>query len=105
MSRRDIYLDDNGDLQIANTDVFKAENILNIQIGTLYYAQTLGIDLARFIDPGIEIQPETFRAYTIQELTRQGVQLETVSTVIDEFITNLTYVATEPDAEGAENVI
>lgn len=105
MSRRDIYLDNNGNLQVANTDVFKAENILSIQIGTLYYAQTLGIDLARFIDSDVAIQPETFRAYTIQELTRQGVQLETVETATDNFIATITYTATEPDTEGAQNVV
>ena len=105
MSRRDIYLDNNGNLQVANTDVFKAENILNIQQGVLYYAQLLGIDLARFIAPGIDIQPETFRAYTIQELTRQGVQLETVATATDKFMATITYTATEPDTEGAQNVV
>lgn len=100
MSRRDIYLDNNGDLQTSNTDVFKAENILNIQIGRLYYAENLGIDLARFIDSDVNIQPMTFRAYTIQELTRQGIQLEQVETVFRDFLTAINYTATEPDRQG-----
>lgn len=100
MSRRDIYLDNNGDLQTSNTDVFKAENILNIQIGRLYYAENLGIDLARFIDSDVNIQPMTFRAYTIQELTRQGIQLEQVETVFRDFLTAINYTAIEPDRQG-----
>lgn len=104
MSRRDIYLDKNGFLQMSNTDVFKAENILNIQIGSLYYAQDLGIDLARFVNSDVNIQPETFRAYTIQELTRQGVQLQTVITAFENFMSTITYTASEPE-QGDNNVI
>lgn len=94
--RRDIYLDKNGDLQMSNTDVFKAENILNIEVTTLYYAPGLGIDLGRFIDPGVQIQPETFKAYTIQQLTQQGVELESVSTAVNNFMTNIEYTVREP---------
>ena len=61
---KDIYLDSNGNIQVADTDVFKSKNIMEIQIGTLIYAPKLGIDLARFIDPSVSIQPETFRSYT-----------------------------------------
>lgn len=100
MSRRDIYLDTNGFLQMSNTDVFKAENILNIQINSLYYAQDLGIDLVRFINSDVEIQPETFRAYTVQELTRQGIQLQTVETATNQFMSTITYKATEPNEQG-----
>lgn len=100
MSRRDIYLDANGFLQMSNTDVFKAENILNIQINSLYYAQDLGIDLTRFINSDVEIQPETFRAYTVQELTRQGIQLQTVKTATNQFMSTITYKATEPNEQG-----
>lgn len=89
---------------MSNTDVFKAENILNIQIGSLYYAQDLGIDLARFVNSDVNIQPETFRAYTIQELTRQGVQLQTVITAFENFMSTITYTASEPE-QGDNNVI
>ena len=84
---------------MSNTDVFKAENILNIQINSLYYAQDLGIDLARFVNSDVEIQPKTFRAYTVQELTRQGVQLQTVATAINQFMSTITYKATEPSEQ------
>lgn len=96
---RDIYIDHDDNLQTADTDVYKGENILRIQVGTLVYAQELGIDLARFIDPGVSIQPETFRAYTVQELVKQGVRIETVLEKFNNVDAVLKYTAAQTETE------
>lgn len=98
---RDIFLDHDGNLQVADTDIYKGENILRVQVGTLIYAPTLGIDLARFIDPAVSIQPETFRSYTIQELVRQGVRIETVTEHFKSLDANLLYTAAQTETERA----
>lgn len=74
----DLYLDKDGILRKAETDIYKGENILKIQVGSLYYAQSLGIDIRRFIDPDVKIQVETFKSYSVQELVNQGVRVETI---------------------------
>lgn len=93
---RDIYLSHDGELRTADTDVYKAENILMVQLGALYYEQDFGIDLTRFIDPGVEIQLETFRAYTVDRLIANGVQVYTVQTVVDKFMAKINYTISEP---------
>lgn len=98
---RDIYLDDDGELKVADTDVYKGENILRVQVNFLVYAPNLGIDLARFIDPSVTIQPETFKSYTVQELVRQGVRIETVKSNFNALDTDLTYTASEPGTQEA----
>lgn len=102
----DIYLDKNGDLQQSDTTVFKAENILNVQVGTLYYAKSLGIDLIRFIEPNVEIQPETFSAYMIQTLVNQNVRVdEIVANYENDFIARFLTKVSEPvNQEGLNNV-
>lgn len=64
---------ENGQFKVADTVVFKAKNILEIQEGSLSYAQDLGIDLKRFLDPNVKIQNATFEAYSLQKLGEQGV--------------------------------
>lgn len=97
---KDIYLDNEGVLKTAKTDIYKGENILKIQVGNLYYAQQLGIDLARFIDPSVKIQPETFRAYTLQELVTQGVSIDTALKVEKQLDLDINYkVSTESTKE------
>lgn len=100
---RDIYLGQNADLRTAETDVYKAENLLMVQIRTLYYVQDFGIDLIRFINPGVEIQVETFKAYTIDRLIANGIKVFSVQSTLDKFIRNLTYTIAEPTE--ADNVI
>lgn len=100
----DIYLDNFEHVQKSHTSVFKAENILNVQVGSLYYTQDLGIDLVRFITPNFEIQPETFRSYVIQELLQQGVRVDEITTIDSQFMANFIMSVSEPTTEGELNV-
>ena len=47
------------------------------------------------------IQPETFKSYTVQELVRQGVRIETVKSNFNALDTDLTYTASEPGTQEA----
>lgn len=71
---KDIYLE-NGkqDLQIAETVVFKAKNLIETQEGSIYYHDNFGIDLERFLDPDIQIQNRTFEAYSLQKMGEWGI--------------------------------
>lgn len=101
---KDIYLDAQNQLQIADTDVFQGANILNVQLGHLYYSPTTGIDLARFIAPDVSIQTQTFLSYAIQQLVQQGVRVETAEDITIKFIGDITLNVAAPEHGGQINV-
>jgi hypothetical protein len=70
-------------LQLFDTQVPRAANILNIQLGSLEYAPLLGIDLRYFLDNVIEFQNESFQAYLIEILANAGINVTEVSTTIN----------------------
>lgn len=96
----DIYLDADGVLQRANTDVYKGRNILAVQKTNTHYRPDLGIDLRRFIDPEVKIQFETFRSYTLQEMVQQGVRVDAVLEVQRELDKKLDYNVSKTQTEG-----
>lgn len=96
----DIYLDKDGFLQRADTDVYKARNILSVQKTNTYYRPDLGIDLRRFIDPNVKIQFETFRSYTLQEMVQQGVRIDAVLEMQEKLDKELNYNVSKTQQEG-----
>lgn len=93
----------NDDLIFQDTVVYKAVNLVNTQIGALYYAQDFGVDLDNFFNPDVNIQTETFKAYLIDRLTvnnisvisssETGLKLETLLDFIVRDNTNTGMVA------------
>jgi hypothetical protein len=59
-------------LKTADTLVYKAKNILSIQVGNLAYAPDFGIDYDLFFSD-YKIQTETFRSYAISKLAENGI--------------------------------
>lgn len=96
----DIYLDSNGILQKADTDVYKGANILKIQVGTLVYAPDLGIDLESFLTDDVKIQPETFKSYSTQQLVGQGVRASDIASLEQTLDTLLDYTIDSTQQEG-----
>lgn len=101
---KDIYLDAKNQLQVADTDVFQGANILNVQLGYLYYSRTIGIDLARFIAPDVSIQTQTFVSYAIQQLVQQGVRVENTEDLVNKFVGEVVMNVAAPEHEGQLNV-
>lgn len=96
----DIFFDKDGILQRADTDVYKARNILSVQKTNTHYRPDLGIDLRRFIDPNVRIQFETFRSYTLQEMVQQGVRIDAVMEVQQNLDKELNYNVSKTATEG-----
>lgn len=96
----DIYLDEDGILQRADTDVYKGRNILSVQKTNTHYRPDLGIDLRRFIDPNVKIQFETFRSYTLQEMVQQGVRIDAVLELQKNLDKRLDYNVSKTSTEG-----
>lgn len=96
----DVEFDDDGMPYFNDTIVYKGTNLLTTQEGTLYYNQMFGIDLKRFIDPDVIIQTETFKAYSIQRMTDNGITVTNLQEQAETFESIFNYVISEEKIEG-----
>lgn len=82
---------DGKDLGVADSIVSKAGNLLATQIGTLEYAPTWGIDLKFFLESPLQFQNESFKAYLIQRLTEEQINVAAVSDTLETLLQRLTF--------------
>ncbi len=88
----DIVPNSNGDdFKQIDTQVYRAANILSVQIGNLEYAKDLGIDLDYFLSPDFNFQNSSFQAYLVQVLTIWGVNVTSVVETITTFMSDFTF--------------
>jgi hypothetical protein len=81
------------DLRVFDTQTARAANLLSVQLGSLEYAQDLGIDLNFFLSDSFQFQNESFKAYLIENLANRGINvsslLETVESLFNQYTINL----------------
>lgn len=86
----------NGDIDLFSTDTGRAANILSVQLGSLEYAPELGIDLNYFLAEEFRVQNESFKAYLVEVLARNGINVvsivETVESLAERYNFNLAPV-------------
>lgn len=76
----DIVSNETGkDIGLYDTQAPKAGNILSIQVGSLEYAQDLGIDLAYFLDEKLKYQNDSFVSYLVETLANRGVNVAEIT--------------------------
>ena len=96
-----VLIEDGQDLRIEDSAVPKAANIISVQLGSLEYAQDLGVDLKYFLQSGVQFQNESFKAYLIQRLTDQQVDVSQAIDVINKLYQKITfYVGDVPTPGG-----
>ena len=78
------------DLDLQDTNVMRARNILSVQLGSLEYEPDLGIDLDYFLSNNFEFQNESFKSYLIEVLANRGIDVASVIETIDNLYS--TYV-------------
>lgn len=79
------------DMNLFDTDVARATNILSVQVGSLEYAQDLGIDLEYFLSPDFKFQNESFNSYLVQVLANNRINVASVTAVIQALYEELTF--------------
>jgi hypothetical protein len=80
------------DLDVENTDVMKAKNILDTQTGSLNITPELrdfGVDLEYFIQDGLEFQNESFRAYLVSRLVAYQLNVASIASAFEDFSDNI----------------
>lgn len=80
------------DLIVLKTDLGRAKNILETQIGNLLYLPEFGIDLEFFLDDEFIFQNETFKAYLITKLSEAGINVFDFKDVINGFLNDYNIV-------------
>lgn len=76
------------DLSMQDTDVFRAANILSVQLGSLEYAPTLGIDLKYFLQEGVKFQNDSFKGYLVEVLASRGINVSSVVELVEALSSN-----------------
>ena len=66
------------DLGTYDTQTMKAANVLSVQLGALTYAPGIGIDLAYFLSEDFKFQNDSFKAYLVEVLANQGINVSSV---------------------------
>ncbi len=84
-----IGFDEKG-MQVYDTQTERAANILSVQIGALEYAPDLGIDLRYFLSENIKFQNDSFKAYLIQVLATQGINVASMVETLESLASNYT---------------
>lgn len=73
---KDIKYDENkNDLVIVSSELPRAANLIDVQLGQLYYRPDWGVDLEYFLNPDYEIQAESFEAYLLQRIGFWGMNV------------------------------
>lgn len=82
------------DIGLYDSQNMRAGNILSVQLGSLQYAQNVGIDLRYFLSENFRFQNESFKAYLIQRLAENSINVasvvETVENLFNQFTFNIT---------------
>lgn len=97
----DIYSIGSGELEIYDTQNFKAANILSTQLGSLEYLPLFGIDLKYFLDEGYKFQNDSFKSYLVQVLANEGINVASVIDTIENLYNQYTFnLSTEETTTG-----
>ena len=89
-----------GDLLIQEAQTPKAANVLQVQIGDLEYAPEFGVDLEFFLNPDLNFQNESFKAYLIQRLAEHHVNVGQVIDSLNQFFLKFTFTVGESQSSG-----
>lgn len=78
-----------GELDTFDTQVNRAANILGVQLGSLEYAQDLGIDLEYFLSPEFKFEDASFQSYIVQVLASSGINVATIMATVQNLYQDL----------------
>lgn len=84
----DIESLDNGG-RVRDTDLWKAENLLLTNVGSLYYLPAFGIDMGLFFSQDYNIQFESFMASVTDTMVQNGIDITKITNQIDAFLNSV----------------
>lgn len=101
---KDIVSITNGfDLGVGDSVAPKAGNVVSVQVGTLEYAKTFGVDLNYFLSSDFQFQNESFKAYLVERLTQNQINVNEVTEIVEALQKKYTFKV--GDANKVEGLI
>lgn len=100
-----LSIEEGQDLRFADTAVTKAANVISVQLGDLEYAPDFGVDLGFFLQEQLQFQNQSFRAYLVQRLVENQVNVSSVVPVIEDLFTKYTFYVDDPNRNVAGFVL
>lgn len=89
---KDIFYDENkNDLALLSSELPRAENLISVQLGSLYYQPDWGADLQYFLNPDYEIQAESFESYLLQQLGFWGMNVLSLVSHTGQFVRSMIF--------------
>ena len=99
---KDVQYDEaKNDLIFVSSEVPRAANLIDVQLGTLVYAQEWGADKAFFLDPDFEIQAECFESHLLQRMGYWGMNVAGFASKQGKFCREMLFNFAEPDGGTA----
>lgn len=98
-----VSIKDGFDLGVADAVAPKAANLVSTQVGDLEYAPAFGVDLKFFIQTDFQFQNESFKAYLVDRLTQNQINVSQVIEVIESLQRKYTFKV--GDANKVEGLI
>jgi hypothetical protein len=86
-----VEVNDSEDMKVFDTVVPKAVNVLSIQVSDLEYAPEFGVDFRFFLQSQFQFQNESFKAYLVQRLTENQVNVSQVIQTVETLFQKFTY--------------
>lgn len=94
---KDVYYDeDKNDLLFAASEVSRAANLIDVQLGALAYAPDWGANKAYFLNPDFEIQAECFEAHLLQRMGYWGINISKFAAKMGKFSREMLFNLAEP---------
>ena len=95
-----IYNEISQDIEAADTITEKAKNLFETQIRALEYAQAFGIDLDFFLQEDILFLNESFKAYLLQRLAENSIDVTSLVEVSEAFVKRYSFYLTQNPEKG-----
>lgn len=79
------------DLEFGESAGNRADSLCRVQVGDKYYQPDFGIDYDFFINNPIQFQNSSFKAHVVNSMSRIGINVMEVQSIIANFINETTY--------------
>jgi phosphomannomutase len=88
------------DIGLFDAQTEKAKNILSVQLGALEYAPDLGVDLRYFLSEDFRFQNESFKAYLVEVLANNGINVASVVDDVEDLFRQYTFNLTPEETSS-----
>ena len=89
-----------GDLTVFNSKIFKASNVLKVQLGDLFFQQNFGIDKKFFFSSEFVFQNESFKTHLVEKLSEWNVDSNISSDLARKFMRDIEIKINDNDESG-----